>query len=117
MNFMLRINQWMQIIMCVLAIIILYRLFVLITPAYVSAADVVMNICEAPETTCIWTYNIGDVVTLEAEPEPGYYFAGWSGICTGKGDCTFTVEDNNRMELFARFELLPNKPRNLRRVK
>ena len=43
--------------------------------------------------TCVKEYEEETTVTLTAEPEPGYTFSGWSGACSGTGDCTIAVND------------------------
>lgn len=84
-----------------------------------SEDTIVQTLCDYDQPNCIFThYKVGDTDTLVAEPEPGYYFAGWGGICTGRGECTFTItKEGQRLDLTARFEKLPDKPRNLRRIK
>jgi uncharacterized repeat protein (TIGR02543 family) len=42
--------------------------------------------------TCDATYDAGTSVTLTATPDATSTFAGWSGACTGTGDCTVTVD-------------------------
>lgn len=44
-------------------------------------------------------------ITLEAEPEDGSVFVGWSGACEGTGPCTITV-DSDRV-VVATFESAP----------
>lgn len=86
-----------------------------------SEDAIVQTLCDLNDKNlgCIFThYKVGDTDTLVAEPEPGYYFAGWGGVCTGRGECTFTItKEGQRLDLTARFEKLPDKPRNLRRIK
>jgi Divergent InlB B-repeat domain len=45
-------------------------------------------------STCTANYLAGTPVTLTATPESGSVFTGWSGACTGTGDCTLTVDSN-----------------------
>ena len=40
---------------------------------------------------CDETYSSGTTVTLQASPASGSVFSGWSGHCTGPGDCTLTM--------------------------
>ncbi len=42
-------------------------------------------------TDCTEPYASGTVVTLRAKPATGSVFAGWSGACTGTGDCLVTM--------------------------
>lgn len=44
--------------------------------------------------TCNASFSIGSSVTLTAAPVTGYYFAGWSGACSGSGTCTLTLSSN-----------------------
>jgi hypothetical protein len=39
-------------------------------------------------------YTSGTVVTLAATPALGWVFQGWSGACTGTGDCAVTMNAN-----------------------
>jgi uncharacterized repeat protein (TIGR01451 family) len=41
---------------------------------------------------CSATFDYGTVVTLTAVPGTGSSFAGWSGDCTGTGDCVVTLD-------------------------
>jgi hypothetical protein len=50
---------------------------------------------------CVEEYATPTTVTLEATPEEGYTFAGWSGSCSGSGQCTVNVSDE--MEVEAKF--------------
>ena len=42
--------------------------------------------------TCTATFTSGMQVTLAATPEAGKFFSGWSGACTGTGDCVVTLD-------------------------
>ena len=42
-------------------------------------------------STCATSFTNGTEVTLVANPSPGSIFTGWSGACSGSGDCTVTV--------------------------
>ncbi len=41
--------------------------------------------------TCTAGFAYGSPVTLHAAPQPGSTFAGWSGACSGVGDCVLTL--------------------------
>ncbi len=43
-------------------------------------------------STCTHKFAAGTVVTLTATPKAGSTFAGWSGACTGTGNCVVTVK-------------------------
>ncbi|MDY0045463.1 MAG: CFI-box-CTERM domain-containing protein, partial [Syntrophales bacterium] len=47
---------------------------------------------------CVEEYATPTTVTLEAIPEEGYTFAGWSGSCSGSGQCTVNVSDETEVE-------------------
>ena len=43
---------------------------------------------------CSETYNSGTSVTLTATADSSSTFAGWSGVCSGTGTCTVTMDSN-----------------------
>ncbi|MBI3461143.1 hypothetical protein HY009_09465, partial [Candidatus Acetothermia bacterium] len=43
-------------------------------------------------TTCSADYASGASVTLKATPDGNSNFTGWSGACTGTGDCSLTID-------------------------
>jgi hypothetical protein len=45
-------------------------------------------------TGCTQTYPAGTSVPLYATTSADYLFSGWSGACTGTGDCTVTMNSN-----------------------
>jgi uncharacterized repeat protein (TIGR02543 family) len=47
---------------------------------------------------CVEEYASPTTVTLEAIPEDGYTFAGWSGACAGSGQCTVYVSGEEEVE-------------------
>ncbi len=46
---------------------------------------------ECATGTCRTRYRRGTGITLSAVPADGWVFAGWSGACTGTGDCAVTM--------------------------
>ncbi|MFN2587350.1 MAG: peptidoglycan DD-metalloendopeptidase family protein [Actinomycetota bacterium] len=56
-------------------------------------------------TDCTEAYSPATVVTLTAEPEELYTFAGWSGACSGTGTCV--LEMTAAAEVTATFVLAP----------
>ncbi len=52
---------------------------------------------------CIFPEPAGATVTWIAVPSSGYYFAGWSGDCTGSGNCTLSVNASSTIR--AEFDL------------
>jgi hypothetical protein len=48
-------------------------------------------------TDCTHPYTVGDNVTLTATPAGGSTFTGWSGACTGTGNCTVTMSQARAM--------------------
>jgi len=55
--------------------------------------------CSYPDTNFL---EAGTIVSLEAIPEPGYYFAGWSGDLTGS-DTPTAIEMDSEKTIVANF--------------
>lgn len=45
-------------------------------------------------STCSFAFTKDTVVTLTASPATGSTFAGWSGVCTGIGNCQVTMNES-----------------------
>ncbi|MDD2923808.1 M6 family metalloprotease domain-containing protein [Rhodoferax sp.] len=45
-------------------------------------------------STCSATFAAGSLVTLTAEPAAGSAFSGWSGLCSGQGLCSFSMNSS-----------------------
>jgi serine protease len=58
-------------------------------------------------------YYHGDVVQLNAVADIGWVFTGWSGVCSGVGTCTLTMDDAKSVTATFRQELIKNKGFNL----
>jgi len=56
--------------------------------------------------TCSYNFTSGATVTLTATPSAGSAFAGWSGACTGTGQCSIPVTSTTAVS--ASFTLLPS---------
>jgi len=54
---------------------------------------------------CQESYTQPDVVTLNATPSAGSVFIGWSGACSGAGNCIVTMSASRNVT--ARFDLTP----------
>ncbi|MDM8535267.1 Ig-like domain-containing protein [Desulfobacterales bacterium HSG17] len=52
---------------------------------------------------CVQYYDQDTQITLTASAEPGSEFTGWSGPCTGTGECIVTI--NETQKLTAAFEI------------
>ena len=46
---------------------------------------------------CSSSFNAGTVVSLKATPDGGYTFSGWSGACSGTGNCSVTMASNQNV--------------------
>jgi hypothetical protein len=58
-------------------------------------------------TTCSAFFTEGQTVTLHAAADAGSVFAGWSGACTGLGDCVLTALSPPDKAVTATFNLSP----------
>lgn len=47
---------------------------------------------ECSQGTCTARYRAGWRLNLRASPAPGWVFGGWSGACTGTGECVVTLD-------------------------
>ena len=56
---------------------------------------------------CHLMYNTGAAVHLEAVPDSGYAFTGWSGACSGSSACDLTLSAN--ASAVATFNVIPPK--------
>ena len=61
--------------------------------------------------TCSASFSEGTMVTLTATPAGDSIFAGWSGDCTGTGDCTVSI--NAAKSVVATFSISPGAPTNV----
>lgn len=57
----------------------------------VQSSPIGINNCSG---TCNAAFTNGTQVTLTPSPVTGYYFAGWSGACSGQGTCNLTLNSN-----------------------
>jgi len=53
---------------------------------------------------CTESFDYGTMVTLTAVSDPSSHFAGWSGACTGTGDCVVTM--NAAQQVTATYTLI-----------
>jgi hypothetical protein len=61
------------------------------------------------DSPCFVPVAAGEVLTLTATPEAGSYFDGWSGACSGLGDCVVTMSADRSVT--AHFGYLPGDGR------
>ena len=54
---------------------------------------------------CAETFDYGTAITLTAVAETGSTFAGWTGACSGSGDCALTITETTNVT--ATFDLTP----------
>jgi hypothetical protein len=64
--------------------------------------------------TCVASFGVNTKVTLLAVPDDGSNFAGWSGVCTGTGQCTLTVAAAT--EVTATFDRVDRAPPHIRTI-
>lgn len=50
------------------------------------------------DALCTAGYPAGALVSLIADPEPGYLFAGWTGACSGTQTCNLTMDGNKSVQ-------------------
>ena len=50
--------------------------------------------------SCSGTYPEGTAVSLLPTADPGYYFFGWYGPCSGKGDCLVKLDSDQSVSAF-----------------
>ena len=55
--------------------------------------------------TCSTTVMMGTALTLKATPDSSSFFTGWSGDCTGQGDCLLTMPKDSSVT--ATFDVAP----------
>jgi hypothetical protein len=56
-------------------------------------------------SSCNQAFTYGDGISLHASPVSGSLFEGWSGACTGKADCTLTMDSDRSVS--AGFDFCP----------
>jgi hypothetical protein len=61
---------------------------------------------------CSTTFSLGTTVTLTATPESKSAFAGWSGACTGSGNCVVSM--TRQYSVTAKFDVLTPRGRPVR---
>ena len=51
-----------------------------------------------PSHSCSASYGAGSTVTLTAKPDKRWKFTGWSGACSGTGECVMQLSDDQIVE-------------------
>ena len=51
-----------------------------------------------PSNSCSASYGTGSTVTLTAKPDKRWKFAGWSGACSGTGECVMQLSNDQVVE-------------------
>jgi hypothetical protein len=51
-----------------------------------------------PSNSCSTSYGTGSTVTLTAKPEKRWKFTGWSGACSGTGECVMQLSNDQIVE-------------------
>jgi sugar lactone lactonase YvrE len=60
----------------------------------ISSTDGLVNCA----TSCVTTYPNNASVILNAIPNPGYALSGWTGDCTGQGQCVLPLDHNKTVQ-------------------
>jgi hypothetical protein len=68
------------------------------------------TLCGSSATSCDFDVAEGSDVTLTAAPNTGITFDGWTGSCSGTGDCTFTMTGPKSVTAFFADHTPPGAP-------
>lgn len=60
------------------------------------------------DDACVEAYEVGTLVTLNAEPASGSVFTGWSGACDGTTECRITMDQHRTVRALFDIEELPD---------
>lgn len=71
-----------------------YRLTVNVSGGGVANTSGISPSIHCPTVNCYADYEAGRTVTLNAAPYAGQAFQGWSGSCSGTGQCTVQMNGN-----------------------
>jgi len=66
--------------------------------------------CATTNGECALGVSVGDTVTFSANPESDSYFVGWSGACSGTGNCSFTVSGETAITAAFGRSTVPSAP-------